>query len=57
VTTKGGHSVVHIKFSKKVAARLAHAHKAPLMLRLVVRNAASSNPQVTSVLSSITLTG
>jgi hypothetical protein len=57
VTTKGGHSTVHIKFSKQVAARLRHAGKAPLMLRLVVRNAASSNPDTTSVLSAITLAG
>ncbi|HXB15006.1 MAG TPA: PKD domain-containing protein [Solirubrobacteraceae bacterium] len=55
VTTKGGHSVVHIKFSKKVANALKRAHSAPLMLRLVVHNASSSNPAVTSVLTSITL--
>ena len=57
VTTKGGRSTVHIKFPKKVAARLKHIHKASVMLRLVVRNAASSNPQTATVLSSVTLTG
>jgi hypothetical protein len=55
VTTKGGHSTVHIKFSKKVAAKLKHAGKASLMLRLIVRNASSSSPASTTVLSSVTL--
>jgi hypothetical protein len=57
VTTKGGHSTVHIQFSKKVAARLKHTHRAPLMLRLIVRNASSSNPQTATVLSSVILAG
>lgn len=57
VTTKGGHSAVHIAFSKRTAARLARAHKVSLMLRLVVRNAATANPLTTSVVSSVTLTG
>jgi PKD domain len=57
VTTKGGHSAVHIQFSKRTAARLAHVHKVSLMLRLIVRNAASSNPATTTVVSSVTLTG
>lgn len=57
VTTKGGRSVVHIDFSKRTAARLAHAHKVSLMLRLIVRNAATSNPTTTTVVSSFTLTG
>ncbi len=56
VTTKGGHSTVHIQFSKRTAARLARAHKVSLMLRLVVRNAAASNPATTTVVSSVTLT-
>jgi hypothetical protein len=55
VTTKGGHSAVHIEFSKRTAARLAHAHKVLLTLRLIVRNAASSNPATTTVVSAITL--
>lgn len=57
VTTKGGHSAIHILFSKHTAARLAHAHKVSLMLRLIVRNAASSNPATTTVVSSVTLNG
>ncbi len=55
VTTKGGHSAVHIAFSKRTAARLAHAHKVSLMLRLSVRNAAGVDPLTTSVVSSATL--
>jgi hypothetical protein len=57
VTTKGGHSAVHIQFSKRTAARLAHAHKVALMLRLIVRNAATSGPLTTTVISSVTLGG
>lgn len=57
VTTKGGHSTVHIQFSKKVAARLKHTHSAPLMLRLIVRNASSTNPETATVLSSVVLAG
>jgi hypothetical protein len=57
VTTKGGHSALHITFSKRTAARLARAHKVALMLRLTVRNAASVDPLTTSVVTSITLTG
>jgi hypothetical protein len=55
VTTKGGHSAVHIAFSKLTDARLAHVHKVSLMLRLIVRNAASIDPLTTSVVSSATL--
>lgn len=57
VTTKGGASTVHIKFSKKVAARLKKLHSTPLMLRLVVRNGASAGSSTATVLSSITLAG
>ncbi len=57
VTTKGGHNVVHILFSKRTAARLTHAHKVALTLRLIVRNAASSNPATTTVVSAVTLGG
>jgi hypothetical protein len=55
VTTKGGHSSVHILFSKRTAARLAHAHKLALMLRLIVRNASGASPTTTTVISSTTL--
>jgi hypothetical protein len=57
VTTKGGHSAVHIVFSKRTAARLARVQKLPLMLRLTVRNATAGAPQTTTVLSSVTLGG
>jgi hypothetical protein len=57
VTTKGGRNEVHIAFSKHTAARLAHAHKVSLMLRLIVRNAATTNPTTTTVVSNFTLTG
>jgi hypothetical protein len=56
VTTKGGHNAVHIQFSKKTAARLAHVHKVSLMLRLIVRNAATSSPVTTTVVTTATLT-
>jgi PKD domain len=57
VTTKGGHSAVHILFSKRTAARLAHAQKVALTLRMIVRNAASSDPATTTVISAVTLGG
>jgi hypothetical protein len=57
VTTKGGHSVLHIQFSKRTAARLGRLHKVSLMLRLIVRNASAGSPSTTTVLSSFTLTG
>jgi hypothetical protein len=57
VTTKGGRSVVHVKFSKATAARLRHAHSVTLMLRLIVHNAASTNPQSTTFISSAKLAG
>jgi hypothetical protein len=56
VTTKGGRSAVHIQFSKSAAARLAHVHKVSLMLRLIVRNAATISPATTTVVTSATLT-
>jgi PKD domain-containing protein len=55
VTTKAGHSAVHIQFSKRTAARLKRVHKVSLMLRLTVRNAAKSDPLTTTVLSNVTL--
>jgi hypothetical protein len=57
VTTKGGRSAVHIKFSKSTAARLARVKKVPLMLRMIVRNSASSNPATTTVVTAVTLAG
>ncbi len=57
VTTKGGHSSLRIQFSKQTAARLGRLHKVTLMLRLIVRNAASSSPATTTVVSNLTLTG
>ncbi len=54
VTTKGGHSIEHVMLTKSAASRLRHAHKVPLMLRLIVRNAATT-PQSTTVISSATL--
>jgi len=56
VTTKGGHSVEHVMLSKNAAGRLRHAHKASLMLRLIVRNAGTA-PQSTTVISAATLVG
>jgi hypothetical protein len=55
VTTKAGHSAVHIQFSKRTAARLKRVHKVSLMLRMTVRNAAKSDPLTTTVLSNVTL--
>ncbi len=55
VTTKGGRSAVRVKFSKQTTKRLRHVHSVSLMLRLVVRNAASQNPQSTTVLSTFVL--
>ena len=55
VTTKAGRATVQIKFPSAVAARLRHAHKVPLLLRMYVRNAASKSPETTTVLSSVTL--
>ncbi len=57
VTTAAGHSTVRIQFSKRTASRLAKVHKVSLMLRLIVRNAASHPPVTTTVLSSYTLSG
>jgi hypothetical protein len=55
VTTKGGASAVDIEFSKRTQSRLAHLRSVTLLLRLIVRNAASGNPVTTTVLSSVTL--
>jgi PKD domain len=55
VTTKGGHSSVRIKFSKRTSSSLRRARKVTLLLRLVVRDSATQNPQSTTVLSPIVL--
>ncbi len=55
VTTAGGRSSIKIQFSKRTAQRLGRLHKVSLMLRLIVRNAASHDPATTTVLSSVTL--
>jgi len=57
ITTKGGRNAVHIIFPKRTAARLAHVHRVPLMLRLIVRNAAKGSPATTTVVTSVTLDG
>jgi hypothetical protein len=57
VTTKGGHSTIHIKFSKRTAARLHRLHKVTLGLRLQVRDAAAQNPQSTTVMTTVLLHG
>jgi hypothetical protein len=55
VTTKGGHSAVRIKLAKSAAAHLKHVRQVKLMLRLIVRNAATQNPQSTTVLTTVLL--
>jgi hypothetical protein len=56
VTTKGGHSSVRIKFDKRTARHLRHAHTVKLTLRMIVRNA-SKNPAFTTVTSTVVLHG
>jgi hypothetical protein len=55
VTTKGGRNTVKITFGKKTAAKLRKLGSVPLTIRLIVRNAASHNPQTTTVISAVTL--
>jgi PKD domain len=57
ITTKAGHRTVSIKLSKRTANHLRRTHKVALTLRLIVRNAAVTNPLTTTVVSSATLTG
>lgn len=57
VTTAGGRNTVKIEFSKQTAARLGRLRKVTLMLRLIVRNAASHQPATTTVLTKVTLGG
>ncbi len=55
VTTGAGRSTLTIQFSRRTSSRLAHRTKVTLMLRLIVRNAASQSPATTTVLSTFTL--
>jgi hypothetical protein len=55
VTTAAGRSAVTIQFSKRTASHLGRMHKVTLMLRLIVRNSATSSPATTTVLSKFTL--
>jgi hypothetical protein len=55
VTTMGGRNTVKISFGKKTAAKLRKLGTVPLTIRLIVRNAASRNPQTTTVISAVTL--
>lgn len=57
MTTEGGHSTIHIPFSRSTAKRLARSARTPLTLRLVVHDAAVVDPATTSVLTSVTLYG
>jgi hypothetical protein len=56
VTTAAGRSSITIHFSPRTAARLAHVKSVTVMIRLVVRNAATRPPATTTVLSKVTLT-
>ena len=55
VTTKAGQGTIHIKFSAPTTARLKHAHKLKLMLRLFARNAARQSPRTTTAISTVVL--
>ena len=55
VTTQSARGTEKIKFGKHVLAGLRKASKVPLMLRLVVRNAAPHDPKTATVLSAGTL--
>lgn len=52
VTTKAGRNTIKIKFGRVTAKRLRRLHKAPLMLRLILRNGSATT---TTVLSKLTL--
>jgi PKD domain len=52
VTTKAGRNTIKIKFGRVTAKRLRRLHKAPLMLRLILRNGSAAT---TTVLSKLTL--
>jgi len=55
ITTKAGRSTVLIRFSKATTAHLLRTHKLRFTLRLIVRNAASHNPQSTTAMAAATL--
>jgi hypothetical protein len=55
ITTKAGRSTVTIHFSKATAAHLRRTHKLKLTLRLIVRNAATHSPAITTVVTAATL--
>ena len=55
VTTKGGASTIKIQLSKRTSQRLRGLHKVSLMLRVIVRNAASHSPATATVLTKGTL--
>ena len=55
VTTQGGTSTIHIFFPNGHRVRLAKVRKVSLMLRLIVRNAASSSATVATVITGATL--
>jgi hypothetical protein len=55
ITTKRGHSTVRIHFSKRTAARMKRLRNVKLTLRLTVRNAASSSPKSTTVVTAVVL--
>jgi hypothetical protein len=56
ITTKAGRSTVTIHFSKPIAGHLQRSHKLKLTLRLIVRNAATHSPAITTVVTAATLT-
>ncbi|HST55608.1 MAG TPA: PKD domain-containing protein [Solirubrobacteraceae bacterium] len=55
ITTKSGRSTVRIQFSKRTAARMKRLRKVKLTLRLIVRNAATTNPKSVTVVSTVQL--
>jgi len=55
VTTKGGHNVVRILFSKHTAERLNKLGRVALTLRMVAHNATSAKPVSVTVMRTVTL--
>lgn len=55
VTRKGGSGAVKVKFSKAVAAALSKLRKVKVTLRMVVRNASSTKPESTSLITTVVL--
>jgi hypothetical protein len=54
VTSRGGHSIIKIKFSSRTAARLDRLAKVTLTLRMIAHNA-SSQPVTTTLTRTVTL--